>query len=143
MKSKPNSGLLGRPKNRSENSPDFSGTIELSQDLVEELYRGRGPAKIRLAVWRKKGEYGDYLSAAVKVDDYDQSGGRRSSGQGEPRVAGGQQFSRRSALDRDDAGPRSRDTRYEQEGGAPRSRSYASARDRNPGEDDFDDEVPF
>lgn len=65
---------------RSQNSPDYYGQIEFSQDtiryLAEQLRAGAEP-KLRVAVWRKENERGVYLSMQLSVPRAQEGGERR------------------------------------------------------------------
>jgi len=62
------SGGLFAPRVKVENSPDFRGNIELSQELCAYIKRKSElgeDVKINIAVWTKNGRIGKYLSAQI------------------------------------------------------------------------------
>jgi len=68
MKSYPNSGALWPNENPKENSPNMSGTIKISADLIKGCPRDEnGLITIRLAAWKKQGPKGSFLSVSASA----------------------------------------------------------------------------
>ena len=59
---------------KSQEQPDFTGTIEISKDLMAKLVRtvqGGGEAKIRVAGWKNQSKAGNgYVRLRVSEDTY-------------------------------------------------------------------------
>ena len=99
---KPNSGVLFPQKDKkSDRAPDFTGNIEIGEDVLEAIRRGTsGTVKLRLAGWKKTSDkVGVYLSLSVSADEDKQFAKRPpSTGYGKPPAT-------RKSFDDDDSTP--------------------------------------
>lgn len=62
----PNSGSLNPTREkRSDRSPDWWGRLEISGDVLEAINQGK---PIRLSGWMRDGNYGEFISLKVSVE---------------------------------------------------------------------------
>lgn len=107
-KSYPDSGLIFPSKEkRGENSPDFWGRIEFSEESIRALagmLRDGKTPELKASLWRRSNDKGAYLKIAIRAEDDEDAD--RGRGRGERRVA---QSSRGRQDTRNDSRNNSRD----------------------------------
>lgn len=97
---RPNSGVLfPARKGSSDRAPDFTGTLDLGEELLDAIRRSTSSTvKVRLAGWKKTSDkVGVYLSIAVSADD-DNWKSKKPQGSGRPQQS-------RKSSDDDDSTP--------------------------------------
>lgn len=80
-----NGALFKNDRKQRSNQPDFTGTITLNKELLEDFLRrmdDKGEYKARIASWEKDGRNGKFLSLMLEAHYERGSGG--SSGGGDP-----------------------------------------------------------
>jgi hypothetical protein len=58
-------GLNANTDKRSDKSPDFWGSLQISGEVLEALKEGK---KIRLSGWNRTGRYGDFISLKAELE---------------------------------------------------------------------------
>lgn len=75
--SRPNSGsLFVNTNKKSENAPDYSGTITIGGDLLEEIRGADGTIDIKIAGWKKTSQKTGTTFLSLSVQSGTQGNGR-------------------------------------------------------------------
>lgn len=129
-----NGALFPTRNKTSQNSPDLTGNITFSPDLikylVDKVQNGEEP-RIRLAAWRKRSAQGmDYYSVAAKEDE--PFGGKQATNRREFQQPAQRNFQQ---------SPDPNENKYRQSRPGVYSNRPAKAAPMN--RNDLDDEIPF
>ena len=76
---RPNSGtLFVNTQKKSENGPDYSGTITIGGDLLEEIRNASGTVDIKIAGWKKTSQKTGTTFLSLSVQSGSQQGNGRT-----------------------------------------------------------------